>query len=504
MRQIQKKKLEKQAISIEDIRKQEQMQVSAIVLNWNESHVSIETTKRLIDDGINVIVVDNGSTDGSQQKFDISFGNKIKLVLLNKNYGSSIARNIGLDLIESEFTFLIDGDILYVPGTIEEYKKLLTWYSNCACIGYFDIEKRQQEGWAHGTRIKEKADQKMLPVTEIGHWYPMAWTQYGLFRTKVLKKYRFVSQYPFNQPGYGFEDDWLYREFTADGWKSYHVNKPYYYHDAHFALNALRENNEDRVEDRRVAFSKKWGENTTSADIIQKLPRKYFEHKCEVDVIMLSYTANAQIYEMTCKAISTLRQSEKNINFNIFLVETNKNFEKEYSGYDAHVIIPHEEKFNYNRFVNIALELCKSDWVVISNNDVEFTPEWFTVAKKEMDENAIDSASPYCKENFDLMAQPEPESIYYGYETGKQVWGYCLIINRRVINLIGKFDEQFVFWYQDDDYGRQLMKYGIRHACIKSSQVNHLISKSHDLIPADQREKYTHGMKQIFEKKYGT
>lgn len=256
---------------------------SAIVLNWNESHISIQTVENLLKENIDVIVVDNGSMDGSGDKFKEKFGNKIKLVLLNKNYGSSIARNIGIDLIPSgnKFTFLIDGDILYVPNTISEYERVINKFDNCACVGYFDWELRKDGNLSHGTQHKELADKAMDKIKKIGTWYPIAWTQYGLFRTEVLKKYRFVSTPPFDMCGYGFEDDWLYKEFSKDGWTSLSVDAPYYYHDAHYSLREMQKMNASAMfEERREAFNSKWGEKVNSKELYNSVKDKaYIEHE---------------------------------------------------------------------------------------------------------------------------------------------------------------------------------------------------------------------------------
>ena len=47
-----------------------------------------------------------------------------------------------------------------------------------------------------------------------------------------------------------------------------------------------------------------------------------------------------------------------------------------------------------------------------------------------------------------------------------------------VLMTIGKFDEQFDFYFQDDDYIEQLRLYNIKHASIKSSIVAHLGQKT--------------------------
>lgn len=480
--------------------------ISAIVLNWNESHVSVETVERLLAENIEVVVIDNGSTDESPEKFK-KFGSKIKLVLLNHNYGSSIGRNLGIDMVESDFTMLIDGDILYVPDTIKAYAQILMDYGDCACVGYFDWEHRKKTGWAHGTKDKALADAKMSPITQIGNWYPMAWTQYGLFRTDVLKKYRFISAPPFNEAGYGFEDDWFYREFLAGGWKSFHVDKPFYYHDAHHALKALRKTNEEKVEERKKLFYERWGKGTLSVDIIEMLPKVYLPNsvKQKVDVIMLAYTKDSDMYTMTSEAISSLRASEENFDFNVHLIETNKNFNNEYpKGYDANVIIPQLD-FNYNKFLNIGLKECHTYDIVIVNNDVVFAKDWWTNASKVMKKNNLDSASPYWKGWFDMMKTTVPDGeIYEGYEVGKHVFGYCIITNRKTIQKIGDFNEKFEFWYQDNAYAQELKKHGLRHALIKSSVVHHLMSKSHALVEESKREHLTKGMKKVFYNEYHT
>lgn len=480
---------------------------SAIVLNWNESHVSLNTVENLLKENIDVIVVDNGSTDGSGDKLREKFGDRIKLVLLNRNCGSSIARNIGIDLVENEFTFLIDGDILYVEGTISKYRKILNDFPKCACVGYFDWDRRQSEGWAHGTKDRGKSDKKIGSVKKIGTWYPMAWTQYGLFRTEVLKKYRFISIPPFNTYGYGFEDDWLYRNFNKDGWVSYSVNTPYYFHDAHFSIREMERLNLDKmIAQRKEVFCNKWGHGTTSGEIIGKLEKKYFDYNDAervVDVIMTSNTADKKFFDMTQAAINTLHESEDNICFNIYLIETNKKYKEigSYSG--CNVIIPDIE-FHYNKFLNIGLNYCKNEYVVIANNDLIFESDWFSRLRSCMIEYGLDSASPLCPEwtkSCKVQYENPDEPIEIGFDVGKHFFGHCFVFRRNILDKLGKFDEQFSFWYQDDDFSRQLKMNGFKHGIIKKSHVTHLVNQSHKLL-GNKKEVMTRGMKEVFDKKY--
>ena len=91
-----------------------------------------------------------------------------------------------------------------------------------------------------------------------------------------------------------------------------------------------------------------------------------------VDCIILSNTQTIELYGMTQRALNTLHASEKNIVFDIKLIESNKHIED--YGYiysNCKVITPHES-FGYNKFLNIGLQHCTNDWVIISNNDVAF------------------------------------------------------------------------------------------------------------------------------------
>jgi len=244
---------------------------SAIVLNWNESHVSVDTVRLLLNENVEVIVVDNGSEDGSFDKLKKEFGASAKVIGCNENYGSSIGRNLGIELASQEYTFLIDGDILYVPGTISAYKAILKEFPEAAVVGYFDAEHRAKTGWAHGARSREEADKKMSEIKNIADWYPVAWTQYGLFRTALLKKYKFVTIPPFNQYGYGLEDDWFYNQLKADGHESLSVDKPFYYHDAHFSIRELTKKGlSDMAVERMRVYSKHWGVGNTSGEKLLK------------------------------------------------------------------------------------------------------------------------------------------------------------------------------------------------------------------------------------------
>lgn len=223
----------------------------------------------------------------------------------------------------------------------------------------------------------------------------------------------------------------------------------------------------------------------------------------EVDVILLTYTKNDEIYNMTKNCIESIINSENNTTFKIHLIETDKTGKYGYDYKEVNLIVPNGE-FNYNKFLNIGLEYCANDWILISNNDTEYRVGWFTEMMKQYEKDTeLLSMSPYCpiwhvhKQNFNR----DGREIYYGNRTSYELTGWSILLNKKVIDIMGNFDERFSFWYQDNDYSMNLSKHKIKHALIKNSVVLHFVSKSHGLLGIKKVE-MTHGLNKTFQNKW--
>jgi len=222
----------------------------------------------------------------------------------------------------------------------------------------------------------------------------------------------------------------------------------------------------------------------------------------KIDVIILSYAKNDEIINMNNNCINSILNSTTNYKFNIFLIETDSTKEFEYPQENVKVIQPGLE-FNYNKFLNIGLKECKSDWILISNNDTiyhkGFIERMFDIYNFN---NEILSMSPMDDDwkwhtNFDRNID-----FFYGYRTSFEVAGWSILINKSVFEKIGEFDEQFSFWYQDNDYANSLIKNNIKHALVTNSKVTHLVSKSHDLIDQEKIFEMTGGLFSAFKNKW--
>ena len=65
-----------------------------------------------------VIVVEDGSTDGTDAMLAARFGDRIRVVRLPHNQGRSTARNVGWALARGEFVAFLDSDDLWLPDKL--------------------------------------------------------------------------------------------------------------------------------------------------------------------------------------------------------------------------------------------------------------------------------------------------------------------------------------------------------------------------------------------------
>ena len=112
--------------------------VSIIIVNWN--------TKKLLHDcilsiyentgGLNfeIIVVDNGSSDGSGEMVDREFAG-VKLIANTENHGFASANNQAIAVAKSKYLLLLNSDTLILPCAIENVVAFADSHKKAAVVG---------------------------------------------------------------------------------------------------------------------------------------------------------------------------------------------------------------------------------------------------------------------------------------------------------------------------------------------------------------------------------
>lgn len=198
----------------------------------------------------------------------------------------------------------------------------------------------------------------------------------------------------------------------------------------------------------------------------------------KASIVILSNTIDDEIFNINCNCINSLINSENWDaigGLEILLIENNR---KKFYNYNNNVrlYIP-EEPFNYNRFLNLGVELSRGRYVVLCNNDIIFSQGWFTeILKVHNIRKDILCFSPidrdYKTMSYELF--PTKNEFYIGWDNKFHFSAWCFILDRKIFSLIGKLDERFDFYYADDDFLLTLRKNSIKNALITHSHVKHL------------------------------
>jgi len=97
------------------------MKISVIVPVYNEEQTISTILEHLIRIPcvVQIIVVNDGSTDGSRKKIEKIKHKKIQTVHLDRNRGKGHAVTTGLDKVSQEYVLIQDADLEYHPDDIE-------------------------------------------------------------------------------------------------------------------------------------------------------------------------------------------------------------------------------------------------------------------------------------------------------------------------------------------------------------------------------------------------
>ena len=216
-----------------------------------------------------------------------------------------------------------------------------------------------------------------------------------------------------------------------------------------------------------------------------------------IDIVFVTNSINHTLWSMTRNAIRTARENAGMQIGQIVVVEECRYARPQLGA----KMLYYDFEFNYNKCLNLGFSVCESQYIAFCNNDLYFEQDWAKNAIYAMETHGFLSVSPSSKHTFDGMK--------IGYEIGVHVLGWCIIMDRVVMEKIGEFDMPVNFWYSDDVYAEQLKAAGIQHALVGSSRVKHLTSVSlRKVVKGPARMNMQRGQKKIFEQyreeKYGT
>ncbi len=114
------------------------MIVSIIIVNYNGLRFTRQCLESIFryhsPDTVEVIVVDNNSTDGSQAELSETFPS-IKIIKLSENKGFGAANNAGAKIAKGDFFFFVNNDTIFMDETVYKLKKILSSQKDWGIVG---------------------------------------------------------------------------------------------------------------------------------------------------------------------------------------------------------------------------------------------------------------------------------------------------------------------------------------------------------------------------------
>jgi len=167
--------------------------ISVITLNLNGKQMTEEFIESVLSSDIcnnlEIIVVDNGSSDGSQTYLKRIFPDVI-LIENKKNLGFAGGNNLGIKRSSGEYILISNNDIILNKNTIKVLTRCLQENAHVAAVGPVIIGKNEE------LKIKQLHTQQGGPVHPIPLWAPYSLElNYSSYSEKKDAKYCQKSKY---------------------------------------------------------------------------------------------------------------------------------------------------------------------------------------------------------------------------------------------------------------------------------------------------------------------
>ena len=227
--------------------------MSIVLVCWNNKAYLDPCLKSLYEGGLrstfDVIVVDNGSTDGSQEMLREKYPD-VKIIENGRNLGLSKASNQGIEATDGKYVLLLNNDTLVNADALDSMVDYLNAHPEAGAVGgtLLNEDGTFQAGYADFSTLKEE----FLITSSIGwrKWkgypshkvsdepVPVGWMSSAclLVRRETLNQIGLLDETYFI---YGDEADLQYRINKA-GWQVVYLPKIFTIHLGGRSMNRWR------------------------------------------------------------------------------------------------------------------------------------------------------------------------------------------------------------------------------------------------------------------------
>lgn len=206
--------------------------ISIIIPTYNRAHLIGMTLDSIFAQTLapyEVIVVDDGSSDGTKEMLETHYGNRITF-LQNKGKGPGAARNTGLTVATGDYIKFFDSDDWMTPNTLETQLNQLVTTGKPYITSPYRFATEENGVW-HATdncMINYYGFPQNKPLT---HW--MIWGLFICIPTMLFKR-SFLNQVGSWPEAFITSEDWAYlwRIAQCEPYPA-HTNECFFYYRVH-------------------------------------------------------------------------------------------------------------------------------------------------------------------------------------------------------------------------------------------------------------------------------
>lgn len=477
---------------------------------WHYTEVCIESLKETIDDSIvEVIVVDNGSTDSTMLEMEklTSQHMWLKYIKNNENLGFAKACNVGALSSNSEYLLFLNNDTKLLPGWLEPLLFVLDTDREVAVVGsklLFEdntiqhagvvmiVDADMTERQLFGRHINYGAHFR-YPNAQVSMVYPVVTGACLLIRRTVFEEVGGFDTEYWN----GYEDVDLCLAVGEQGKKIVYVPESILYHyesksgEQRFIKT---KHNEERLKQKWLAKSvHNYVNNMTDRTVVEvqgKSPYRYYyntiavivPHYGELKYLALFVESLKLSFDRSIELIVINNSGDEDSR--VYLENLKKEFPL------MKVITP-EHNLGFPKSINEGLRMANSKYILIANNDIVLPPNTLTrllntlesdrdfgmvgpvansVSGLQMVHDAaysnLDEMRSYAERRFATMSKAQ--------RVFPRIAFLCTLIKREVIEKIGLLDERFTPGnFEDDDYCLRVQLAGYKTVIDDSVFVHH-------------------------------
>ncbi|MHB8433412.1 MAG: glycosyltransferase family 2 protein [Candidatus Tyrphobacter sp.] len=118
---------------------------AAIVVNYNGGAANLACVESLLGQVDEIIVVDNGSSDGSLEMLQERFGDRARFMAMGKNVGLSRARNAGAFATSSSYLLFFDNDAVARAGMVAALQRVVEQHPEIGIVAPVVLDAHSPE-----------------------------------------------------------------------------------------------------------------------------------------------------------------------------------------------------------------------------------------------------------------------------------------------------------------------------------------------------------------------